>query len=141
MKKIIILGLFVILLILSGCSNEQTKLCPGGITISIDENCPIPSKTIQIEEDYETIKIPCDGPGGSSFYLLKEKNSYDIGPKISCGSVVEVLERACVQNDGSYEGDMLELDKIKYAQIEGWVPRSYLTCKNIDCDYAPDSVC
>lgn len=140
MKKII-LSAVIVLLILSGCNSKQTKLCPGGVTVSIDENCPTLSKTLQTEEDYITIKIPCDGPGGSSFYLLKEKDSYDIGTKINCGSVVEILERTCVQNDGSYEGDMLEMDKVRYAQNIGWVQRTVLTCHKQDCDYAPDTIC
>lgn len=91
----------------------------------------------------EKLKISCDGPAGESFYLLTSPTSFDIinTGKITCEQEVEVLERLCVQNEGSYEGDMIEMDKIKQGNLIGWAMRKDLTCQDMYCNYALDSIC
>ena len=118
------------LLSVSGCEPQQTA----------QKNL---SKNVKQQSIIQTLKIPCDGPAGSSFYLFKEMDSFDIirTSKIQCYKSVQILERKCIQNEGSYKGDLIEMNKVKQGLLVGWAQRKDLTCTDIYCDYAPDSIC
>lgn len=105
-------------------------------------------KTKSISEEpksdvIETLKFPCNGRAGESFYLFTEMESYEIirPIQISCKKPVEILERDCIQNIGSYEGDIYEMNKVRQGNLVGWAQRSDLTCPDMYCNVAPDSIC
>lgn len=132
MRKILIISVCILLLFLISCNNAPTQT----------QNAPI--QTQEKETDViETLSMSCNGPAGESFYLFDGAESFDIirTQKLSCKKPVEILERKCIQNLGSYEGDTYEMDKVKQGGLIGWAQRKDLTCKNMYCDVAPDSIC
>lgn len=119
---IIIVGVFL--------SNNARKSSPSTVSPSAKSDV------------IETLTISCDGPRGESFYLLTTRDGYDItAKKITCEKGVEVLERTCIPNAGSPKGDEIEMDRVRQENLEGWAQRKDLTCKDIGCNIAPDSIC
>jgi len=110
----------------------------GPSSLNITEKQTEPQETEVIEK----LTISCDGPAGESFYLFLEKDSFDItSEQISCRAEIEILERTCVQNLGSFDGDEIEMDKVRQGNLIGWAQRKDLTCTDIFCNIAPDSIC
>ena len=89
----------------------------------------------------EKLVIPCPGRAGTSFYLLTGPNSFDIikTAKVRCGKEVEVLERVCSMPE--FDGTTTEMDKIRQGNLVGWAQRRDLTCPDMYCYGAPDTIC
>ena len=131
-----------------GCGSDADSVSePVTDTTSTEVTVQEPKEEINLQENeyevLETLTISCDGPAGSSFYLLTGAESFDIiqTKKLTCTNPVQVLERVCVQNEGSYKGDLFEMDKVKQSDLIGWAQRKDLVCKDLYCENAKDSIC
>ena len=157
MKKAVLLSIFIISIFMISCAPPSesvpkeagsTETCSPPLLEYEEGNCCTDTNnnnicdTDESQEVREKLRFPCDGRAGESFYLFTEIDGYDITTtKISCRKDVEILERKCIQNEGSYAGDMIEMNKVKQGNLVGWAQRSDLTCKDMYCNRAPDSIC
>ena len=93
-----------------------------------------------VNDDVETLKFPCNGRAGSSFYLFSDPEGWEpSSKKIYCNKDLQVLERKCFDEWGA--PGQYEMNKVKQGDLIGWAQRSDLTCPNVMCDVAPDTIC
>ena len=98
MNKIIICMILIGVLVFSGCSSgtpeKQSSVSEASKQEAIVED-------VEKSDVMETLKFPCDGKAGESFYLFTEYDGFDIikTAKLSCKNDVDVLERKCIESE------------------------------------------